>query len=926
MDPDPVLTQFTERVFLLQLPEVLVTAEIVIKKVLEGSGDMEKVMLFNATQMSLGECQRIDFPPDQHVEDFHFLLSLCVQIHGWLKCTDDNVSVIVTQAGDRNPAALLAACYMMFSNPVQYYHGKSTLYALQEAGIESELPSVERYATWFGFLLTMQDLPSSDRLRLKRIRVLGASKLRKYTDFNLIVTDPKSTPLFHAHEDSIYKSDGSIDVMLDPVCTILGDFEVAFIAYITDTDCPRKSYVFRFSFSTLFLPQQSQIKVNKKHLDHASSSDDLPSSFSLVLDWEAVGDGDTTEEQRDEDHVQLSDITHFITRAPRVYSSYSYTDDAVHDYEMCGSDVATNDDHLEDPYQYVADRNNTNMFLKELIMEFKESIGEVVDEQYQEAEKLLEEQEKDRMSHGSFDSMPQQRILQSSIDELNHFMHTPTTPLGGSGRSSFSSPTTAPPAGAPPPPPAPKIPGAPPPPPASHPHSKGVAPPPPPPRAGVPAPPPPPPGGGGRPAGGPPPPPPPPGGIPPPPPPPGAPGLGGARMKSLYWKKMQHHLAASSVWKSIAERSMSQESVIDISELGEMFEKRAVKPAAKKAAAPKVKTSTAITSQRAQNIGIVLTFLKLKPRQIVDALKSCDDETLTRDALEALQSILPNEDEIKGLQREHGTGVEWGPAAEYFYLVSSEVPDLEDRLSMWLYTHDFKAQIADAVSELKEMESAFDILLDESTSFTEVLSIVLALGNTLNKGTSHGAAMGFSVSDLGQLSSVKANDGKSNLMEFLVKTVATKRPKLISFVEELDPVSKARNLSLPTIQQNVRQITSNFDSILKKLANAATNGGDTMTSKLSKFVLESQDSVNECSSLRSQVQQKARNLSLHYGEGPSFDEAVFFTHVCTFRNHFETTLEEYNKKQEMKKRQQKKDDEKEEKTHTDPVPSEDSSN
>ena len=948
---DPVLTQFTDRVFLLQLPEASVTAESVIKKVLEGSGDMAKVMLFNATPMAFGDCiQRIDFPQDQLVEDFHFLLSLCVQIHGWLKCSEDNVSVIVTQIGDRDPAALLAACYMMFSYPVQYYHGKTTLYALQEAGIETDLPSVERYATWFGFLLTMQDLPSSDRLRLKRIRVLGAGNLRQYVDFNLLVTNPKSTPLFHAHEASIFKNDGTIDVILEPSCTILGDFEVAFIAYITNTDCPRKSHIFRFSFSTLFLPQQSQIKVNKKHLDHASSDVNLPSNFSLVLDWEAVDEKDIAEEQKQEDHVLLSDITHFITRAPRVYSNYSHTDEAIQDYEMCSSEQGrqTDDNDITDPYAYVAERNIGNVFLKQLIMEFKESIGEVVDEHYQEAEKQLEDEvSAETMSHGSFDSMPQQRILQtSSIDELNHFMHTPTTPLGGSGRASFPSPPSAVVVQPPPPPIAPKPPGAPPPPP--HPLAKGVPPPPPNPRGVAPPPPggiPPPPPGGGRP-----PPPPPPGGIPPPPPPPGSPGIGGARMKSLYWKKMQHHLAATSVWKTIAERSMNQESVIDISELGEMFEKKAAKPAAKKEVAPRIKTSTAITSQRAQNIGIVLTFLKLKPKQIIEGLMSCDDEILTRDSLEALQSILPSDDELKGLKREKGTEVEWGPAAQYFYLVSTDVPDLEDRLSMWLFTHDFKVQIVDVVSELKEMESAFDILLDESTCFTEVLSIVLALGNTLNKGTSHGAAMGFSVSDLGQLASVKANDGKSNLMEFLVRTVATKCPKLISFVEELDPVSKARNLSFPTMQQSVRQITTKFDSILKKLSNSSAGDDCTMTAKLRKFVSESQTSVNECSSLRSQIQEKARKLSSHFGEvckkkfsfgkgrkkeiikklqiftqGPSFDEAVFFTHVCTFRNSFETTLEEYKKKQEMKKRQQKKAEaaEKENKnTHVDPSGSE----
>ncbi|KAJ9447865.1 Formin-like protein 6 [Diplonema papillatum] len=533
------------------------------------------------------------------------------------------------------------------------------------------------------------------------------------------------------------------------------------------------------------------------------------------------------------------------------------------------------------------------------------------------------------------DVFPQHQIADSlSEDELAKYMREKTSPPGI--RASIKSPAVGMPPlsinfdtqpAPPPPPPAPPRPLAAPPPPPANPQTRhnGPAPPPPPaggppppPPAGGPPPPPPPLPGGGMP----PPPPPPPGppgkGMPPPPPgfkgmppPPPPPGFGGAKkkqkMKSLYWKKVQHHQAASTVWKSVSEKSSS--TVIDLSELSALFEMKDNVPQSKKEADKKTsKLSSAVSSQRAQNIGIVLTFLKHPPQKIKDALLCCDSELLPRDSLEALQSILPAEDEKKAIVREKGTDVEWKEVQEFVYLMTTEVPDLEERLGLWLFTIDFEILVASALTDLRVVDAAVSILLDEDSKFTEMLSVVLAVGNSMNQGTVRGAAMGFSINDLTQLASVKSTDGKSSIMDFLARTVEQKKPHLAQFVDELAPVLKARTVSFAATSQNVRQLTVRYQQVEARLREAPKDEAETpFGCLLQQFRAKNSRQLLTLVMLEAETTKKVKQLAVHFGESPaSFDEAQFFCHICTFRSQFEAALQACQAKAEREKQKTEK--------------------
>ena len=88
---------------------------------------------------------------------------------------------------------------------------------------------------------------------------------------------------------------------------------------------------------------------------------------------------------------------------------------------------------------------------------------------------------------------------------------------------------------------------------------------------------------------------------------------------------------------------------------------------------------------------------------------------------------------------------------EFVHAVATKVPDIEDRLALWLFVATFTESVTLVNTSINTILQAQKILLDRHSQFTEVLAWVLKLGNKLNEGTSKGSASGFNVSDLSQV-------------------------------------------------------------------------------------------------------------------------------------------------------------------------------
>ena len=72
----------------------------------------------------------------------------------------------------------------------------------------------------------------------------------------------------------------------------------------------------------------------------------------------------------------------------------------------------------------------------------------------------------------------------------------------------------------------------------------------------------------------------------------------------------------------------------------------------------------------------------------------------------------------------------------------------------------------------------------ESATLTGVLEYMLALGNTLNKGTARSQASGFKLEGLLKFVETKGADGTTTLLQYLIATLYAKSPVLLKFPEE----------------------------------------------------------------------------------------------------------------------------------------------
>lgn len=476
-------------------------------------------------------------------------------------------------------------------------------------------------------------------------------------------------------------------------------------------------------------------------------------------------------------------------------------------------------------------------------------------------------------------------------------------------------PLAPPPAAAPPPkcvaPPPPL--GAPapkcvaPPPPIGAPPPKCVAPPPPngaapPPLA---APPPPIAGPAGK-AGGPPPPPPPVragGGGPPPPPPPGSLFAKravpqGPKMKNFFWKKVGGERARKSgLWAQPTDEP--EGAAVDADLLKSMFE---MKPKdEKKDAAPVAKkvTSQAVSMQRQQNVGIALKKLKRSAADIRDALIRCDPDELDEETLDAIGKILPQDDEARKLKQEHGKGIPWGPTEEFMYEIAEHVPDAAERVQLWQSTFEMEYLLNTTERDVATLQAAVEALTAPGCKFTGVLKMILAIGNFMNQGTSHGNADGFSLENLGTLAFIKATDGKTTLLDVLVLQLRDRKADLLDWTDELRaPLKAAGNVPMAQVTQNVNQLNQMMNRMrraiekAKKDAAAAGSDGAASGDGLARLIKATYDKYTARVSMLCLTQQTLKEdvagMLEFFGEDPAADEAAVMGYITTFGREFDT--------------------------------------
>eukprot|EP00064_Thunnus_orientalis_P005942 superscaffoldBa00000599_g5956 len=393
------------------------------------------------------------------------------------------------------------------------------------------------------------------------------------------------------------------------------------------------------------------------------------------------------------------------------------------------------------------------------------------------------------------------------------------------------------------PPLAPGPPGGPVPPPPM-PAFAGMCPPPPPPPGGMMPPPPPPP----PPPGGPPPPPgrPPVGGIPPPPGAPLGPSLKKKTvpqpanpLKSFNWSKLAENKLEGTVWMEVDDAKVFK--ILDLEDIEKTFSayQRQQKEAEDDTlSSKKVKELSVIDGRRAQNCNILLSRLKLSNEEMKRAILTMDEqEDLPKDMLEQLLKFVPEKSDVDLLE-EHKHELDRMAKPDRFLYEMSRINHYQQRLQSLYFKKKFAERIAEIKPKVEALTKASKEVL-HSRNLKQLLEVVLALGNYMNKGQ-RGNAYGFKVSSLNKIADTKSSIDKNiTLLNYLITILEKKYPKVLMFQGDLQSIPEAAKVNMTELEKDIGNLRSGLKSVESELEYQKKRPqelGDKFVSVVSQFI------------------------------------------------------------------------------------------
>ncbi|XP_053373201.1 formin-like protein isoform X2 [Mercenaria mercenaria] len=420
----------------------------------------------------------------------------------------------------------------------------------------------------------------------------------------------------------------------------------------------------------------------------------------------------------------------------------------------------------------------------------------------------------------------------------------------------------------------------------------GAVPPPPPPPAPVLAPPPPPP----------PPAPPAPGmGAPPPPPP--APGAPSAmtikkkiqtkyRLPVLNWTPLKPQQVKGTVFADLDDEKLYR--VIDFNGFEETF-KLGVLGGLKggdstpKTLKKKKESITLLEPNRVRNVAITRRKIELSNDEIMRAIINIDLKVLSIDIVDILQTVLPNEQEIKAykLYEKDKKPIDMLSDEDKFMWQLCKVERLPQRLTIMSYISNFHDDMHHLQPQINACIAA-SMSLRNSQKVRKLLEIILAFGNYMNS-SKRGAVYGFKLQSLDMLLDTKTADKKLTLMHFLVDTVQYKFPDILNFESELRFIEKAALVSMENITTDVHELEKGMELTKREYDLRRSSRDQPLI--LKDFIANSEDKLRKLLSDVKTAQDSYKRVVEYFGENPrSVSPSTFFAQFVRFVNAFRQAL------------------------------------
>jgi len=381
-------------------------------------------------------------------------------------------------------------------------------------------------------------------------------------------------------------------------------------------------------------------------------------------------------------------------------------------------------------------------------------------------------------------------------------------------------------------------------------------------------------------------------------------------MKRTNWKTIQpQKLSEKAFWVRVEEDRLVSPDLLE--GLSSRFSSRPPVKKAKegepdKPTSKKFKELKVLDAKAAQNLSILLggSLKYMSYEDIKRSILHCDESVLSDSVLQQLIQYIPTPEQLKKLE-EYKDQYENLAEAEQFSVTLSSIKRLVPRLKSISFKQHYSEMVQDIKPDIVAATAACEEMRD-SKKFAKLLELVLLVGNYLNSGTKNAQAVGFEISYLPKLTNTKDAENKTTLLHYLVDTIETKFPDLLSFNEELIHVDRASRVSLDSIQKTLKQMDSsikNLETDLKNASKLAASEDDKFLEVMGNFAKEAREQCDVLQRMGKKMETVYQELAEYFVFDPqkyTLDE--FFTDVKTFKDSFHQCHKDNNKLRETEEK------------------------
>jgi hypothetical protein len=370
------------------------------------------------------------------------------------------------------------------------------------------------------------------------------------------------------------------------------------------------------------------------------------------------------------------------------------------------------------------------------------------------------------------------------------------------------------------------------------------------------------------------------------------------KLKPLHWNAIPANQLAKTVFSELSPVHLNEDAEKNLENLfatspqGNNAVKAAATPLQKK------KTGAAVLDiRKSNNAAIVLAQFKLSIKDIKQAVETLDDSVLSTDQLIALKSLFPlSKVEQQALasfeNREHEL-----PNAERFYIEALKMTHFEQRIECFLYHKQFAGCFDDLFEQVNTISRAVAQMRD-SNNIKQLLKLILAVGQVLNRGT-YLAARGFKLSSLIRIAETKARNQTTTLLDCVISTAAAQQQQhLFTLFDELPDISAASRLDLESTVADLADLKAGLATLERELlffssAGAATLFCDVMT----PFQAEASQKLQQLEQLIHDTKANFDQVCIYFGEEPKEQSATtLFGPLVAFSNTYRNAVAAFKKK------------------------------